>query len=57
LIEIPNLDIGGGDSRNPIGGVKSREEAIDLLKKILINDGDHATYNTNDKVLYIRQNR
>ena len=28
LIEIPNLDIGGGDSRNPIENVKSREEAI-----------------------------
>ena len=48
MIEIPNLDIGGGDSRNPIENVKSREEAIDMLKKILINDGDHATYNTKE---------
>ena len=28
LIEIPFLDIGGGDTRDPIGDVRSRNQAI-----------------------------
>ena len=57
LIEIPNLDLGGGDTRDPIRNVKSRIQAIDILDNILVKDGDHATYNSTENAIHFKLNR